>query len=662
MGDDYECGVGRVGDARHFRVEAAGECLLASVGDPDRGVRSVAGLLPREVDRVAVVMSAAHLHLLPELARNLSRLVPARWPAVRLVVANAALSRGGAAPPAQGLAEWLGVEVIAPAGELLWVPGGSLFVVGGAPSSASAPTIRREWWSFRPRQRSVPMGRRFPEPEWERDVAAVVTAEFDDVVVDEIPAGLWLRRPGPVEPTDLAFAIPAQPSSVTLLVSRPGQPPLPEATVRNVVGVVADAVRDRLVAVPYGDLPVTGEPLGAIVSTVTVRESRVSTGLPLDTPGEARCVVAVGADGVPTWRPFALEFNWHPHHGPQVCNWIAPSDRLLPLGPGQWALDDRWLIEVVAAGFWVRQVHSLAGASMIRQLPLDSQFCSVIVGGLDLNAGSPPLRGMVQFLRQLPPDAHSRLRVASALGASPEMTRALAKIRAKVGAGAAWVLTDDGRLERAAEQIGQHGADRRLLRPISDRDWFGQRYYIDGLQQLTPDETAQHVPQAHLPRDSWSAGEHTSAPTSPPWRTNREPGWETRRSSPDTALDDAFASMWMDVNDVAPPAAAARWSADVFSSDVPIGPLSRPRMRAAAKNAALREAAAESRLGADDRFRDGYGDGSSDPELEYFASLRSDAPDDAYGDANRWIMPADSYYAQDDMQWYSEDPARRSDL
>src|SRR5438094_539393 len=76
------------------------------------------------------------------------------------------------------------------------------------------------------------------------------------VVVEEVPAGLWLRRSGAPRPTDLAFRVPVHRSAVALLVSRAGDPPLRAADVRHLLQALPESLTDRLIVIPYGDNPV----------------------------------------------------------------------------------------------------------------------------------------------------------------------------------------------------------------------------------------------------------------------------------------------------------------------------------------------------------------------------------------------------------------------
>jgi len=393
---------------RRLRVEEIGRSLLVSVNSVHIGCRSVAGALPADPGRVCVVMPDAAVAADPELAARLRDWVPMRYESVRLVAPRAAVASPGASqPPAQTLCDLLDAEVIAPDGELAAVPGGHLFVPAGPDGSA------RGWWRFRPGRPPQLGGRRYPVPEWERALADFAETGVAELAIEEIPAGLWVHRTGgPAgRPDDLAFAVTPQPDTVALLVSRPGDQPLRAADLRRVVAQTPERLRDRLVVIPYGDHPVADAPLGAVVSLALNRTLRVSTGLPLPLAGRGNQVTAVGADGEPAWTPFAREVSWRPHGGARILSWGTPADQLLPAGPAQFLLNDRWVVEVVEAGLWIHEIDRAEGASLIRQLPLEAEHCTVVIGVCDDAQRPPPWRAIRRLLRRLPEQAYSRLRL-----------------------------------------------------------------------------------------------------------------------------------------------------------------------------------------------------------------------------------------------------------
>ena len=167
--------------------------------------------------------------------------------------------------------------------------------------------------------------------------------------------------------------------------------------------------------------------LGAVASLAAKRTLRLRNGLPLFVPGRGWQVLAVDADGVPTWRPFAQEMAWRPHGDSRILNWVPPVDYLLPIGSGQLVLDERWLVEITESGLWVREQSRVDRAGLVRDLPLDAAYCTVVVSASAESRVQPPWRAIVKLLRRLPEDARTRLRVAVPESVDNWLARAAAK-------------------------------------------------------------------------------------------------------------------------------------------------------------------------------------------------------------------------------------------
>src|SRR5579859_1413830 len=261
LSDPYQAAERRSGSgtsAAVMRIDPVGRCLLVSVGRIRRSARRMARRLPAEPDRLAVVMPDADVTLMPELAYRLRRWVPGEWESVRLIAGEGAIGGADGRSGAQELADMLGVEVIAPDGNLVVLPDGTLFVRDER--SRNGPGA---WWRFRPGRTPEATGRRFPAPHWEADLGAFTDPAIPGVEVEQIPAGLWVHWPRRTRGTDLAYAVPVRESSIALVVSRAGDPPLRAAAVRQLVQAIPDALRERLLVIPYGDEPVADVRLGA---------------------------------------------------------------------------------------------------------------------------------------------------------------------------------------------------------------------------------------------------------------------------------------------------------------------------------------------------------------------------------------------------------------
>jgi hypothetical protein len=473
----------RYAPARRLRVDQVGACLLASAGGALGAATTMARALPAEDGRMAVVMSHGDAALMPELAEQLQEWLPLGWDSVRLVAAYAATPDGDDPPAAQELSDMLGVEVLAPDGPLLAVPGGSLFVLG-----PRNPGDRGAWWRFRPGRPAESTGRRFPRPEWEPDLSAFNDPGVAGVIVEEIPAGLWMHWPGEARPTDLAFALPVNDANMALVVSRAGDPPLRTNDLRRVVQALPDRLYDRLTVVPYGDEPVAESRLGPVVSLAANRTLRVRTGMPLYISGRGSQVVAVGPDGVPTWRPFAREVAWRPHGGSRILSWAPPAEQLLPAGHAQLLLNERWLVEVIESGLWVREVNRVEGAAVVRQLALDSGYCTVVVGVEDEGPVHPPWRTIVRMLRRLPLETRLRLRLVVHYAAGPRVARAAARACNRVVEdGPVCILMPNGdvlwRQSRPRRLHSRSPRDRRVEPPRDRRIEPPQRNRIEPPQR-----------------------------------------------------------------------------------------------------------------------------------------------------------------------------------
>jgi len=428
-------GGGTAPGSGRLRLVQVADTVLAGGGEAAAGM---AKRMPADRERLTVVLAGPVAPVLPQLLEQLQDWVPQRWHAIRLVGDEAGVASGGPSP-AQELADGLGGEVVAPNGSLLMVPDGSLFVLG------RDPTRRGAWWRFRPFYTPEAMGPRFPVPAWETDLATFAEPGVPGVVVDEVPAGLWVHRPGAVAPTDLAFSEPAEPRSVVLLVSRPGDPPLHPDQLRRLVEVLPAAVRERLLLVPYGDRSVDDAPPGRVVATAIGHHVRVRTGLTLHTARGGREVVAVDRDSVPSWRPFVRELAWRPRHPtPLALRWQVPVAGLVPAGAAVYELSRSWVVEGVECGLWIRPADREGGATTVRAMPLEAAHCTVVVGVAGPGRVRPPWRAIAQLLRRLPANTRSRLRIAVLGDSGDRLARSAARVAAELGGRPVYPLTDSG--------------------------------------------------------------------------------------------------------------------------------------------------------------------------------------------------------------------------
>jgi hypothetical protein len=422
-------------------VSADGCLLVSSQGKPQE-LRPVAEQIRPEPDRLTVVMDVAEPTSVLQLADRLRRWVPQRWTSVRLVAAKAAAIVDGECA-AWRLSEMLGGEILAPDGDLVLVPDGSLFVVDD-----KDPDGLGTWWQFTPNQEPTRLGCRYPAPHWAPDLAGFTDPGIADAVVEQVPCGLWLRRPGPTTLGDLAYSVPVLVNSMILLVSRPGEAGLTASQVGGLIEALPRGLYEQMIIAPYGDQPVADGRLGVVASRAAGCRIRLSAGLPLYVPDSGPGVVAVRADGMPTWRPFAREVAWSPRGGGEILDCIPPVARLRSVLPGQFALDRRWLVEVTESGLWVRPRDRVDDAAVVHALPLDARRCTIVLSAPG-EYRKPPWRAITRLLAGLPDDARSRLRVAVPTSAGDWLADAAARaFRGVLTHGRLVRLHPDGRMTR----------------------------------------------------------------------------------------------------------------------------------------------------------------------------------------------------------------------
>jgi hypothetical protein len=418
-------------------------------------------------DELCVVVNSHTVRLLPamldELADTLALRLPPRCEAVRLVAWDGACSHNNRPAPAYLLASRLGIDVIAPAGPLLGVPGRSLF----APP-ARGPQRRGGWWRFRAGTIPSLVGWRFPAPRWEIDLNAVGELPRG-LALDQIPAGIWLHRPGIRSISDLVFSVPVDPAEPALILSHPNEPALHADDLRRAANALSPRAVDRVIFTPYGQRPVVEGPVGEVAAAILNKNVRVRTGLPLCAAAGQRAVVAVDEGGLPRWRPFAREVQYRPYvPAPSVVDWSNPAPGLLaePTGLATFALDAGWVVEVIEAGMWLRPTHPLDSANWIRTLPLDVDRCTVVIGAPHVSDPAPSDLLVTALLKQLPADARARLRLAVPRGVPTQVLQLAAAISTQLpGGGEVELLAADDRPPTVVTPPQPMGSEATTLIP-----------------------------------------------------------------------------------------------------------------------------------------------------------------------------------------------------
>jgi hypothetical protein len=295
--------------------------------------------------------------LWPRLAEVLTR-ARERTGHVVLAMSGAGADRQGGGALARRIADGWDMTVVAPAGDVVLVPGGALFVRGGD----GGPEPR--WWSFAPKAEARALGLRWPRPGWEAALDDVIAASDAGTAVTAVPAGALVRRAGTPEPGpgDLAYAIPVDPAHPAVLVGDA------EVSAADLVAVLSGAIgrpewrRHPLRLVPAGDVDLL--PLGQAVARDLGVEVEVLTGPPVDLAGAGATdpwtAVLLDGEGHPTWSPFVVSVLCRPagRDGvtppPRPLNWRPPADgmRVTDAARGVLRLDDTWHVAVTRAGVW----------------------------------------------------------------------------------------------------------------------------------------------------------------------------------------------------------------------------------------------------------------------------------------------------------------------
>ncbi|MEV7320186.1 hypothetical protein [Streptomyces sp. NPDC093970] len=383
----------RIGDTIVLRTMADDSLTQADLGDLTRALRPTEG--------TATVMSIADTTE-PQFWRSLSEALNSLRDTgvknLRLVLSGAASATGDRPAVARRISDTWDMQVLAPEAEVLFVPGGTLFV-----PSADA---EGGWWSFSPGQDPRPAGPRLPAPAWQSEVDGRLPAGAPDgCVVELIPAGVAVRprEAEPSRPRDIHHAVPVDGNHPALVVD--GQ----DVTAEQVAALLAglgETVRPTMRLVPGAGQDLL--PLAQRVCDLLGAELEVFTGVPVLTGTGSLDVrtVRMGPDGAPRWQPFVDSVVCRPSPAdgsapapaPRLGRWNSPLPRE-PAAPGVLPLSEAWQVTLTRAGL---RVSGSGDASGHAGLP-------VAVEGAVLEIGVPGERldhtlwpALADLLRSLP--------------------------------------------------------------------------------------------------------------------------------------------------------------------------------------------------------------------------------------------------------------------
>lgn len=363
----------------------------------------------------ATVLVAARVETeeFDELAEQLAPVLEASLAAgvrlLRLVMSGGAADRAEAPAPARRICEAWGIDVIAPSGVAVIVPGGTLF-------APDRPGTVGGWWYFSPGLVPRRLGTRLPTPAWEGPLERVDPQVADGHLVEPVPAGLLVQPLGArLEGIDaIRYAVPADTARPMLLVGVPGSPPVSSDALASVLAALPGRMRDAVRLLPGDgrDLLRTGQEVADALGL----EVHVGNGLPVlleqDSTHSTARVLLVGADGTPSWQPYVAAVTCVPAEGgltpaPRVGSWRAPVTGLEESNePGVLFLDQRWQVTLTRAGLWIGPRGSQPVAVSDRVVETDVVAIDLGVPGRALDESLWP--ALDRLFGSLEDDIHDR--------------------------------------------------------------------------------------------------------------------------------------------------------------------------------------------------------------------------------------------------------------
>ncbi|MGW4837531.1 hypothetical protein [Streptomyces globisporus] len=405
-------------------------------------VADLARTMRADEDTVTVIAGAegaGSAAFWPKLSELLDTLSESGADSVRLVMPGAGQDAEGRPATARRIADAWRMEVEAPDGPPLVVPGGSLFVpsVEGAGRRSSAGA----WWRFAPGKRPEPLGPRSPQPSWQSALDDLPSALAGGCVVEQIPAGVLVRPSGaaPARPGDLYHAVPVDPRRLTVVVGVPFGEDISAEEVAEVLEALPDDVQVDVRLAPGGRRDLL--PLAQSVSDRLDIDVEVMTGLPLVAAAglmgtySVRSVLAT-PDGTPAWIPFVDAVRCSPPDAegrarpPRLLRWSPPLPGPARPEEGVVGLTDDWQLTVTRAGMWVGPRGGPALSPTARRVDPAGPMIELGMPGELLDASLWPVLSNV--LQSLAPDLRGRT-VLHVHGVARDGGRELRRLAAQYG-------------------------------------------------------------------------------------------------------------------------------------------------------------------------------------------------------------------------------------
>jgi hypothetical protein len=381
--------------------------------------------------------------LCDHLAPALDACAAARVGVLRLVMTGGAAELPHRAAPARRITERWDFEVVAPAGVVVVVPGGTLF-------TPDLPETPGAWWQFSRGLLPRRLGSRHPEPGWQTALDRVVPDTAEGCVVHHIPAGLLVLPVGvPAKGVDaIRYALPVDPAHPVVLVGSSGAAEVSADSLADIVAALPAQVRGSVRLLPGNgrDLLPTAQQAADLLGI----ELQVANGLPVllddDNPAggspwehplrnaTARTML-LDAEGNPSWRPYVESVTCVPAAPtPRLTSWRPPIGGLRPgREPGTLRLDRNWQVAVTRAGLWVGPC-SMRLPEVAANRPVEPDVMAIDLGHPDRSLDDatlwPPLQRLFGALQD---DVRERTMIQLHGEASPATHRAVRSLAVQHG-------------------------------------------------------------------------------------------------------------------------------------------------------------------------------------------------------------------------------------
>jgi len=373
-------------------TERFGDCVVVtSAGEEDEELRAFARECVADPSTLTVLVGSRVPGLpatMTALRAALGGLKGSGYRRIRLVVSDAGQQPAGPAGPVQKLADAVDLDVVAPIGKVLRVPGGTLFPI------TSSGAGRWRW--FRPANDSAgTVGPWDFSAGWGAALTRVRLGARLGVSVHAIPAGLALlpERVTEVDAGDVLNCLPVDPEHPLVVVGDPGRidgSSVDPIRIASFLGTLPPGLSETVRLAVAG---LSAEPdlfsWGQRIADLSAATIRICTGVPLRVGDETRVFVRAGDDGGRVgWEPYALELTARPAEPgspepvPVIEKWRPPRAGRGEISPRIYQLDPDLVLEVLLGGLWLRRLGPVttAQAQSVALDPLEPQLLVGVSG------------------------------------------------------------------------------------------------------------------------------------------------------------------------------------------------------------------------------------------------------------------------------------------